>query len=82
MSESPQSDPADGAQPAELWNAPLPAVAPGPTFIPSAVALGIMLGFWGILTHWIMSLGGAALFVWALSRWMREICSDWRRTDG
>lgn len=82
MSRPSQPESGGAAQPEELWNEPLPAEMPGPTYIPSAMALGIMLGFWGIMTHWVMSLGGALLFVWALSSWMREICNDWRRADG
>ena len=82
MSRPSQPEMSGKEQPEELWSAPLPQGVPGPTYIPSALALGVMLGFWGIMTHWVMSLGGVALFVWALSTWMREICHDWRRADG
>ncbi|MCO6044326.1 hypothetical protein NG895_10450 [Aeoliella sp. ICT_H6.2] len=59
----------------------LDEVAPDPTYVPVAMAMGIALLVWGILTHWVMSLSGFALFVWALCTWMSEICEQWSRQD-
>ncbi|WP_425399288.1 hypothetical protein [Aeoliella sp.] len=58
-----------------------PELPPDPTYVPVAMALGIAMLVWGILTHWVMSLAGAGLFVWALWSWMSEICHQWRRQD-
>ncbi len=51
---------------------------PKPTYVPAAMAMGIMMVFWGILTHWTMSLGGSLLVVWALWTWMNEIHQAWK----
>ena len=51
---------------------------PKPTYVPAAMAMGIMMAFWGILTHWTMSLGGSLLVVWALWTWMNEIHQAWK----
>ncbi len=63
------------------WHAPLPAITPEPTYAPAALALGVSLGAWGVMTHWIMTLTGAALAVWALAQWFGAIRSDWRREE-
>ena len=44
-----------------------------PTYAPAAMAMGIMMLLWGILTNWIMSAAGAALMAWALWTWIEEI---------
>ena len=46
---------------------------PNPTYIPAAMAMGIMMLLWGILTNWLMSLAGALLMIWALQAWVREL---------
>lgn len=51
-----------------------------PTYAPAALALGITLAFWGILTHWSMSLIGAAVIVGSIWSWMHEIHSSWSET--
>ena len=52
-----------------------------PSYAPAGVALGVAMGLWGIVTHWVMSVAGAALFVIALWRWIAEIHADWRTDD-
>ena len=47
--------------------------APPPTYVPAALAMGIMMLLWGILTNWLMSLAGSLLMVWAIKTWIREI---------
>lgn len=49
------------------------AAPPRPTYAPAAMAMGIMMLLWGIVTMWIMSAGGAALMVWSLWTWINEI---------
>jgi hypothetical protein len=55
--------------------------ASDPTYAPAAMAMGISMTAWGTLTHWSMSVVGVGLFVWALSRWIHEICMEWRKVD-
>lgn len=61
----------------ESWSEPLPRTAPRPTYAPFLLAIGIAMGFWGIVTNAVMSLGGLALFVWAFVLWMRELKREW-----
>ncbi|MEQ8785265.1 MAG: hypothetical protein RIC55_03165 [Pirellulaceae bacterium] len=44
-----------------------------PTYAPAAMAMGVMLLLWGVVTHWFMSLVGAAMIGWALFTWINEI---------
>ena len=46
---------------------------PQPTYVPAALAMGIMMLLWGILTNWIMSAAGALVMVWAVTAWIREM---------
>ncbi|MDB4506322.1 hypothetical protein N9087_01395 [bacterium] len=46
---------------------------PQPTYVPAALAMGIMMLLWGILTNWIMSAAGAVVMVWAITVWVREM---------
>ena len=46
---------------------------PRPTYVPAALAMGIMMLLWGILTNWIMSAAGALVMVWAVTGWVREM---------
>ena len=73
------SGPEGTSQP--IWNTPLPAVIPEPSYVPGALALGIALGAWGALTHWVMAAVGGILVVWALTHWMRELRTFWEHTD-
>lgn len=57
------------------------------TYAPIAMAMAIMMMFWGILCHpygisiWSMSLAGGGLFAWALYSWMKEVCHEWSIQD-
>lgn len=55
---------------------------PDRTYAQAAMAMGISMTAWGTLTHWSMSLVGMGIFVWALRRWIYEICLEWRKVDG
>ena len=46
---------------------------PQPTYVPAALAMGIMMLLWGILTNWIMSAVGAVLMIWAITVWIGEM---------
>ncbi|MGI9442868.1 MAG: hypothetical protein ACR2N1_10405 [Rubripirellula sp.] len=49
------------------------AEEPQPTYVPAALAMGIMMLLWGILTNWIMSAAGALVMIWAVTGWVREM---------
>ncbi len=49
------------------------AEVPQPTYVPAALAMGIMMMLWGILTNWIMSAVGALVMIWAVTVWVREM---------
>jgi len=51
-----------------------------PTYTPAALAMGIMFAFWGILTHWSMSLIGGLMMAGAIWAWMNEIRNTWSET--
>ncbi len=44
-----------------------------PTYAPAAMALGVMMLLWGVVTMWIMSVAGACLIAWSLDSWIRDI---------
>ena len=46
---------------------------PRPTYAPAAMAMGVMMLLWGIVTMGIMSLAGAGLIAWSLWSWINEI---------
>lgn len=50
-----------------------------PSVAPPATAAGIMLLAWGIQTHWLVSLVGAAALVASLAVWINEVRTQWRR---
>lgn len=61
---------------------------PRPTYAPVALAMGIAMTTWGLLTFSLttnsltfMSFMGAALMVWALWDWMHEIAIEWRNSE-
>jgi hypothetical protein len=61
---------------------------PRPTYAPVALAMGIAMTAWGILTFSLttnsltfMSVMGAGLMVWALWDWMHEVAIEWRKTS-
>lgn len=64
---------------ADGWREPLPERAPEPTYAPAALALGLALLMWGVVTGWVTTLTGTVLVVWALGAWFAGIRADWRR---
>lgn len=55
---------------------------PQPTYVPAALAMGIMMLLWGILTNWIMSAAGALVMVWAVTGWVREMHEREQPSEG
>jgi hypothetical protein len=52
------------------WSRPKPEHTPRPTYWPAVMALGITFLFWGVVTSFIISLVGLALFALALAGWI------------
>ena len=53
-----------------LWEEGPP---PQPTYAPAAMALGVMMLLWGLVTMWVMSAAGAGVMAWSLWSWINEI---------
>jgi hypothetical protein len=60
------------------WSRPLPDTLPEPTYWPAALALGITLFAWGLVTTFIISGAGLILAVLALSGWIGDIRHEQR----
>jgi redox-regulated HSP33 family molecular chaperone len=72
-------------------NSKLPTEAeqpPRPTYAPVAMAMGIAMTTWGLMTFSLttnsltfMSVMGAGLVAWALWDWMHEVSIEWKNSD-
>lgn len=60
-------------EPAQTETEPADRGPPRPTYAPAAMAMGVMMLLWGIVTMWVMSLAGAGLIIWSLWTWINEI---------
>ena len=52
-----------------------------PTYAPAAMAMGIAMLAWGLLTHWSLSVAGAALIAWSLGSWIGAVARQWRISE-
>jgi hypothetical protein len=59
----------DSSPQAEMIKA-RPEKLPEPTYWPFFLALGLTLTGWGLLSTWIISLGGLIVFIVALTGWV------------
>jgi hypothetical protein len=55
-----------------------------PTYAPVAMAMGVAMTMWGLMTLtlninalWFMSVAGVGLSAWALRSWIGEIVLNW-----
>jgi hypothetical protein len=46
---------------------------PHPTYFPAGLAMGVAFMFWGLISNWVVSLVGLALFAAALAGWITNI---------
>jgi hypothetical protein len=53
----------------ELPDEPLPH----PTYFPAGLAMGVAFIFWGLISNFVVSLVGIALFAAALAGWITDI---------
>ena len=49
---------------------------PGPTILPFAMGIGIVLIIVGTTITWFVSILGGIIFVWTLVRWVRDTRRD------
>ena len=63
------------------WHTPQPATLPRPTYMPAALALGIVLLVWGVVTTFWISGVGLILSALALAGWIGELRHE-RREHG
>jgi hypothetical protein len=47
-----------------------PEKLPEPTYWPFFMALGLAFAGWGLLSTWLVSLGGAIVFIISLAGWI------------
>ena len=73
MTTAKEAKPLNEPTEADDYATPLPAVIPRSTWWPAALALGVMLFAWGLLTSLTILLIGAALFATSLAGWIGEI---------
>jgi hypothetical protein len=60
----------------EEWNTARPETVPRPTSAPAAMAVGLTLLFWGLVTSPVVLLVGLAVVVASLAVWIRELRHD------
>jgi hypothetical protein len=49
---------------------------PAPTIWPAALALGVTLVAAGLVTHWLVAVGGAVLMLAALGGWVMLLMEE------
>ena len=69
---TPGPDSTRPAPPAD-WSAAKPDVIPRPTYMPAAMAFGITLLLWGIVTSPVLLGVGAAVMALSLAGWIGEM---------
>jgi hypothetical protein len=76
MSEADRSgNPAPGGA-QDGWSVPRPERIPRPTYWPAIMALAIAFMLFGVVTSWIFTGTGAAMFVLSLGKWIGELIRD------
>jgi hypothetical protein len=58
------------------WSRPKPEHVPNPTYWPAVLALGVTFLVWGLITSYVISAVGLALFGLALGGWIWEMRHD------
>jgi hypothetical protein len=57
----------------EDWSRAKPDVIPRPTYAPAAMAFGLTLFFWGLVTSPVVLGVGLVVVVASLAAWIREM---------
>jgi hypothetical protein len=58
------------------WHAPLPKHLPRPSYAPALLAAGLMVTFWGAVTHWIVSALGLIIVGAGAWRWILDLFEE------
>jgi hypothetical protein len=58
-----------------------PKALPKPTYWPFFFALGLTFLLWGIVTHWIISITGFVVMVYALVCWINILRDEARERN-
>lgn len=58
------------------WSVPQPGAIPAPTYVPAAMAFGIVMVTLGIVTRWFFVLLGAILILTAAWHWIEELLGE------
>jgi hypothetical protein len=61
------------SQPQEGWSRPKPEVLAAPSWWPAALALGATLFVWGLITSFVILVGGVVVSAMSLAGWIGEI---------
>ena len=62
------------------WSPARPEIIPRPTFWPAGLAFGITFLMWGMLTSFVLTLVGLAVFTVSLVGWIGELRHEERRS--
>lgn len=58
------------------WSEPLPESIPEPTYVPAAMAFGVVMVTLGILTRWFFVAIGAVIILFAAWHWIKELLGE------
>jgi hypothetical protein len=73
----PGGSPAPPQEPRDRqWHQPLPERIPEPTAVPVALAAGLTLMFWGVVSSYVLLGLGFWIFVVSISYWVRELYGE------
>jgi hypothetical protein len=78
---SPEEPPTHESREAqEDWAVAQPEIIPRPTFWPAGLAFGITFLLWGLITSFVVSAVGLAVFIGSLAGWIGELRHEERRS--
>jgi Flp pilus assembly protein TadB len=63
------------------WNRAQPEHIPAPTYWPAALALGITLFLWGLVSTVLLAISGLVIFAAALWNWIQEVRAEAEHQD-
>lgn len=76
LPEPPPHEPRQRFHIREGWSEPQPTSIPAPTWVPAAMAFGIVMVTLGIVTRWFFCLLGALIILIAAWHWIEELLGE------
>jgi len=76
LPEPPPREPRQRFHIREGWSEPLPSSIPAPTWVPAAMAFGIVMVTLGIVTRWFFDALGAVIILGAAWHWIEELLGE------